>query len=79
MIDALKGVFERVALPERVLCLGLGSLVDGNAHGIRVSRVQLVFLLEIMQLLVNVRLSHSEFDAIGSCHRLRSGLHFRRY
>jgi SRR1 len=57
--DALNKVYDRVALPQRVLCLGLGSVVDGTANGMRVSRTQLVFLLELKKLLVNVSLSRS--------------------
>lgn len=50
---ALKEVFEKVPLPERIVCLGLGSLVDGTAGGRRISEVQLALLLELMKT-VNV-------------------------
>jgi hypothetical protein len=50
----LKNLFESIAPPERILCLGLGSLDGDNLHLNRVSRIQLVFLLEIKRLLVNV-------------------------
>jgi hypothetical protein len=52
-LAALKDVFEKVPLPERIVCLGLGSLVDGAAGGRRISEVQLALLLELMKT-VNV-------------------------
>jgi SRR1 len=50
---ALKEVLEKVPLPERIVCLGLGSLVEGVAAGKRISEVQLALLLEMMKI-VNV-------------------------
>ena len=52
-LDAFQGLFKTVLPPERLMCLGLGSLVDGEAHGVRISEVQLILLLELRKL-VNV-------------------------
>ena len=43
-IDALEEVLKTVQRPERILCLGLGSLEDDSR---RISFVQLALLMEI--------------------------------
>ena len=43
--------------PERIICLGLGSLVEGEAGGKRISEVQLALLLELRKT-VNVSLEN---------------------
>ena len=52
-IAAFEELLTLAAAPERIICLGLGSLVDGEAAGKRISEVQLAFLLKLRKL-VNV-------------------------
>ena len=52
-VAAFEELLTLAAAPERIICLGLGSLVEGEAAGKRISEVQLAFLLELRKL-VNV-------------------------
>jgi SRR1 len=52
-VVALKEVLEKMPLPEKIVGLGLGNLVNGAAGGRRISEVQFALLLELMTI-VNV-------------------------
>ena len=45
--EALEDVFTVLLPPERIICLGLGSLVDGSPGGKRISEVQLALLVRL--------------------------------
>jgi SRR1 len=51
--EAYRELIGKLPPVERIVCLGLGSLVDGEASGKRISKVQLALLLELNKL-VNV-------------------------
>jgi SRR1 len=44
---AYQKILEDVVAPERIVCLGLGSLVVGEARSKRISEVQLALLLQL--------------------------------
>jgi hypothetical protein len=49
-LDAFKDLLQEVPPPERIVCLGLGSLVEGSVGGKRISEVQLALLLELIKI-----------------------------
>lgn len=51
MSAAFKELLATVDAPERIVCLGLGSLVEGEARSRRISEVQLALLLELNRIL----------------------------
>lgn len=56
---AFKDLLQEVPPPERIVCLGLGSLVEGSAGGKRISEVQLALLLELIKIVkVHVHQMH---------------------
>ena len=58
-VDAFREVLKMVPSPERIVCLGLGSLVDGEAGAKRISEVQLALLIELNKLFDVLVLSRS--------------------
>jgi SRR1 len=48
---AIKELLEAVPSPERIVCLGLGSLVNGEARGRHISEVQLALLLALKKIM----------------------------
>lgn len=53
-VAAFQELLESAFAPDKIICLGLGSLVEGEAGGKRISEVQLALLLELRKL-VDVR------------------------
>ena len=47
--DALDNMLKEMPPPEKIVCLGLGSLCEGEGHARRVSEVQLALLLAISE------------------------------
>jgi SRR1 len=55
---AYQKILEDVVAPERIVCLGLGSLVVGEARSRRISEVQLALLLQLNECSKVVLLVH---------------------
>jgi len=51
IVAAFQELIGSVCAPERIVCLGLGSLVEGEAGGKRISEVQLALLLDLRKLI----------------------------
>jgi len=49
-VAAFEELLESADAPERIICLGLGSLVEGESGGKRISEVQLALLIELRKL-----------------------------
>jgi SRR1 len=64
-LDTFNIVLLGIHAPEKIVCLGLGSLSDGEAHRRRVSAEQLALLLELNEL----------FKVQGSRYVLTTGSH----
>jgi SRR1 len=66
-VDEFENLPKEISV-ERIMCLGLGSLVEGAR---RISEVQLLLLLELRRL-INVPTNHLDYTDLGSGDSLRS-------